>query len=234
MASGGIPIGGDGKRLLDASGRQILDDSCFTCCCAAGTRVKAIVSGITTHNTPIPNWLFPCGFTDPTKNDFGYFNPFGCAFIGGQPPGDILCAISIVGTANRTYYLSGGGGTTSCTYSQTINPSPVVITLNQIDPVTGRSLCGTPLRAIAATLTASVTYDAVLQLRDAFQITVVTAFIPEIGGALTINMFQNLDHVLGCGYLCLPTNTIANQNVLGWASPVVYSGTGGTAVLTEI
>lgn len=57
-----------------------------------------------------------------------------------------------------------------------------------------------------------------------------------LGTQVAISMFTNLDNVPGCGFLCNPNDTFANQNVPSWTlgGATVISGTGGTATISEI
>lgn len=231
MASGGLAPSSDGTRLLDATGKQILDDSCVRCCCF-GQRWKVVVAGVTICSCPIPNQMPACGNNVCDQN----FNQFGCL---GPLNGDLLCAYNITGTVNGTYYLSGPGGgfVTSCTYQANVHPSPVQITVNSLDPVTNQHICGTPVFTVDVTLSMALQIGGPLGVspgRATFSMG-ASFNVPSLGifganiGFFTSDVIEN-----ACGYLCNRNNLLTNIASCFWTGPSAQAAHGGTATIFEI
>jgi len=243
MASGGILLRSDGKRILDATGKQILDDSCVRCCCQINSppavRYKIVVAGVTTNTCPIGNYLDPCLGTD-AGCDF-FFNNFGL-FVCALPTGGLMCFLNIAGSVNGTFFLSGGGGGPSCVYQYVPAVSPLTVTYNGPFAPGSRSVCATPIGPVTVVLTYSITFTPDLTGRGnrsrvliVGQVTLPAPYNEAPFSPIAIGMFQNLDSVPGCGYFCNASDVAANQNVLSWgiSPPVVYAGTGGTVTIFE-
>lgn len=244
MASGGILLDGDNKRILDALGKQTLDDSCVRCCCTSTPgqrfqRYKVVVAGVVIHTCPVPNFLNCIG--NPALCDYD-FNLFSCG--GGNPTADNMCGLNIAGNINGTYYLSGEGSVpgfgSQCAYDFNPSPPPITISLNRTDLITSRFICNSPIQNLPNITTAIiVTFanDGSGQ-RLGFSIASRVANVPNVPTtSVLISLFNNLDRVPGCGFLCTQYGVMANQNVLSWISggePLIYAGIGGTATLTEI
>lgn len=235
MASGGILLRSDGARILDSTGNEILDDSCVRCCCPAGQRYKVVVAGVATNTCPIPNWLGACAGASGTCDIL--FNTISTC--GGPfPPADQMCGLNIAGNVNGTYYLSGPGHAlpvSQCGYFYAPNPPPITVSLNKTNPATARYICADPDHNIAVNFLVQILFSGLGDGRRISFFIDATVAVPGVGNVV-VNMFQNLQNPVACGQYCNADDVIANQNVLSWSTspPVVYSGIGGTATITEI